>query len=91
MVIMFKHVLKNSMIPILTNIIIQIPTLILGLLFAESFFSIPGLGSMTINAINNSDFPVIKAMTILSALGFMLFGIITDVAYTMVDPRMRLK
>ena len=91
MVVMFKHVLKNSMIPILTNIIIQIPGLILGLLFAESFFSIPGLGAMTINAINNSDFPVIKAMTILSALGFMLFQIITDVAYTMVDPRMRLK
>jgi peptide/nickel transport system permease protein len=90
-VIMFKHVLKNSMIPILTNIIIQIPTLILGLLFAESFFSIPGLGAVTINAINNSDFPVIKAMTILSAIGFMIFGIITDVAYTMVDPRMRLK
>ncbi|MGZ3787296.1 MAG: ABC transporter permease [Bacteriovorax sp.] len=90
-VIMFKHVLKNSMIPILTYIIIQIPFLILGLLFAESFFSIPGLGGMVINAINNSDFPVIKAMTILSAIGFMIFGIITDVAYTMVDPRMRLK
>ncbi len=90
-VIMFKHVLKNSMIPILTNIIIQIPFLILGLLFAESFFSIPGLGAMIINAINNSDFPVIKAMTIISAIGFMVFQIITDVAYTMVDPRMRLK
>lgn len=90
-VIMFKHVLKNSMIPILTQIIIQIPFLVLGLLFAETFFSIPGLGAMIVNAINNSDFPVIKAMTILSALGFMIFGIITDVAYTFVDPRMRMK
>lgn len=90
-VIMFKHVLKNSMIPILTRIIIQIPSLILGLLFAESFFSIPGLGAMVINAINNSDFPVIKAMTILSAMGFIIFNVITDVMYTLVDPRMRLK
>ncbi len=89
--IMFKHVLKNSMIPILTQIIIQIPTLILGLLFAESFFSIPGLGALTINAINNSDFPVIKAMTILSAIGFIVFNVITDVLYTVVDPRMKLK
>jgi peptide/nickel transport system permease protein len=89
--VMFKHVLKNSMIPILTQIIIQIPSLILGLLFAESFFSIPGLGAMTINAINNSDFPVIKAMTIMSAVGFIIFGVITDVLYTVVDPRMKLK
>ena len=89
--VMFKHVLKNSMIPILTQIIIQIPTLILGLLFAESFFSIPGLGALTINAINNSDFPVIKAMTILSAIGFIVFNVITDVLYTVVDPRMKLK
>lgn len=91
MKVMFKHVLKNSMIPILTTMILQIPGLILGLLFAESFFSIPGLGAMTINAINNSDFPVIKAMTILSAVGFILFGVITDVLYTVVDPRMKLK
>lgn len=89
--VMFKHVLKNSMIPIITNIVIQIPGLILGLLFAESFFSIPGLGAMVINAINTSDFPVIKAMTILSAVGFIIFNVITDVLYTVVDPRMKLK
>jgi peptide/nickel transport system permease protein len=63
----------------------------MGLLFAETFFSIPGLGAMIVNAINNSDFPVIRAMTILSALALMIFGIITDVAYTLVDPRMRMK
>lgn len=89
--VMFKHVLKNSMIPILTTIITQIPGLILGLLFAESFFSIPGLGAMTINAINNSDFPVIKALTIMSAVGFILSNVVTDVLYTIVDPRMKLK
>ncbi len=91
MKIMFKHVLKNSMIPILTSIIIQIPTLILGLLFAESFFGIPGLGGMVLKAINTSDFPVIKAMTIFSAVGFILFGVVTDVLYTVFDPRMKLK
>lgn len=89
--IMFKHVLKNAMIPILTYVIIQIPFLILGLLLAESFFSIPGLASIVIKAINTSDFPVIKAMTILSAIGFILFGVVTDVLYTLVDPRMKLK
>ncbi len=89
--VMFKHVLKNAMIPILTYIIIQIPFLVLGLLLAESFFSIPGLGGITIKAINTSDFPVIKAMTILSAIGFIVFQVITDVLYTVVDPRMRLK
>ena len=63
----------------------------MGLLFAETFFSIPGLGALTVNAINNSDFPVIKAMTILSAVAYVIFNILTDVAYTLVDPRMRMK
>jgi peptide/nickel transport system permease protein len=89
--IMFKHVLKNALVPILTYVIIQIPFLILGLLLVETFFSIPGLGGMTVKAINTSDFPVIKAMTILSAVGFIVFSVITDVLYTVVDPRMRLK
>jgi peptide/nickel transport system permease protein len=89
--IMFKHVLKNAMIPILTYVIIQIPFLFLGLLLAESFFGIPGLGNITIKALNTSDFPVIKAMTILSAFAFILFNVITDVLYTVVDPRMKLK
>jgi len=90
-VIMFKHVLKNAMIPILTYVIIQIPTLIIGFLLLESFFSIPGLGGLTLKAINNSDFPVIKAMTIMTAVGFILFNVLTDVLYTVVDPRMKLK
>lgn len=90
-VIMFKHVLKNAMVPILTFLIIEIPALILGILLVETFFSIPGLGGMTVKAINNSDFPVIKAMTVLSAVGFIVFNVLTDVLYTVVDPRMRLK
>lgn len=89
-VILFKHVLKNAMIPIITYTIIEIPFLILGALLLESFFSIPGLGAMTLNAIHSSDFPVIKAMTILSAVAYIVFSVITDVCYTLVDPRMRL-
>ena len=89
-IILFKHVLKNAMIPIITSVVIQLPFLILGALLLETFFSIPGLGSMTLEAINSSDFPVIKAMTILSALAYILFSVITDVLYTVVDPRVRL-
>ncbi len=89
--IFFKHVLKNSMVPILTNIVIEIPLLILGAFLLESFFSIPGLGSITIDAVHNSDFPVIKAMTTLQALLFILGNLMTDILYTIVDPRVSLK
>lgn len=71
--ILFKHVLKNAMIPIITYVIIQIPFLILGSLLLESFFSIPGLGAILITAVNSSDFPVIKAMTVLSAVAYIIF------------------
>lgn len=89
-IILLKHVLKNSMIPILTFVVIQIPFLILGSLLIESFFSIPGLGGITLNAINNSDFPVIKAMAILSAVLYIVFSLLTDILYTFFDPRVRL-
>lgn len=89
--IMFKHVLKNAMIPIITYVVIQIPFLILGALLLETFFSIPGLGGMTLNAVNSSDFPVIRAMTVLSALAYIIFSLLTDILYTLVDPRVRLQ
>lgn len=89
--IMFKHVLKNAMVSIITYVVIQLPFLILGALLIESFFSIPGLGGITLNAINSSDFPVIRAMTVLSAVAYIVFGVLTDVLYTVVDPRVRLK
>ncbi len=89
--VLFKHVLKNAMIPIITNLIIQLPLLILGLLLLETFFGIPGLGTITLNAINNSDFPVIKAMTILSAIMYIVFNVITDVLYIIIDPRVKLQ
>ncbi len=88
--ILFKHVLKNAMIPIITFVVIRLPFLILGTLLIESFFSIPGLGGITLNAINSSDFPVIRAMTVLSAVAYIIFSVITDVLYTLVDPRVRL-
>ncbi|AYF45659.1 MULTISPECIES: ABC transporter permease [Halobacteriovorax] len=89
--VLLKHVLKNSLIPIITYVIIQIPFLILGTLLLESFFSIPGLGGLTVKAVFDNDFPVIKAMTILSAMGYIIFTVITDILYTVVDPRVRLK
>jgi peptide/nickel transport system permease protein len=89
--ILFKHVLKNAMIPIITYTVIQLPFLILGALLLESFFSIPGLGSITLNALNNSDFPVIKAVSIMSALMYIIFGLISDILYTVFDPRVKLK
>ncbi len=90
-VVFFRHVLKNCMVPILTNVVIEIPLLILGAFLLESFFGIPGLGSITIDAVHNSDFPVIKAMTTLVAFLYILGNLATDILYTLVDPRVRLK
>lgn len=89
--ILLKHVLRNSMIPIITHVIIEIPFLILGALLLESFFSIPGLGGIILNALNSSDFPVIKAMSVLSSVVYILFSLVSDVLYTFADPRVRLK
>ncbi len=89
--VFLKHVLKNSMVPIVTNVVIEIPLLILGSFLLESFFGIPGLGSMTIDALHNSDFPVIKAMTTLQSLLFIFGNLLTDVVYTIVDPRVSFK
>lgn len=90
-VVLLKHVLRNAMIPIITYVVIQIPTLILGALLLENFFSIPGLGGITLNALNSSDFPVIKAMAILSSVLYIILSLVTDVIYTIVDPRVKLK
>ncbi len=89
--ILFKHVLRNAMIPIVTYTVVQLPFLLLGALLLESFFSIPGLGGMTITALNSSDFPVLKAITILSAVAYIVFTLIQDVVYTVVDPRVKLQ
>jgi len=88
--ILFKHVLRNAMIPIITYTVVQLPFLLVGALLLENFFSIPGLGGMTIAAVNSSDFPVMKAMAILSAIAYILFTLIQDIMYTVVDPRVKL-
>lgn len=85
--VLFKHVLKNAMIPILTGVVVVIPTLFLGSLIFESFFGIPGLGSYTIDAINSQDFAVVRAMVFLGSVLYILGLILTDISYTLVDPR----
>ena len=85
--IMFKHVLKNAMIPIITRVVIVIPFLILGSLLLENFFSIPGMGSMLIDAIQTSDFPVVRAWVMVVSVLYCLFNVFTDICYTLVDPR----
>jgi peptide/nickel transport system permease protein len=89
--ILFRHVLKNAMIPILTGVVVVIPLLFMGSLLTESFFGIPGLGSYTIDAINAQDFSVVRAMVFLGSLLYIAGLILTDVSYTLVDPRVRLQ
>lgn len=88
--ILFKHIMKNAMIPIITYTVIGIPFLLLGAFLMERFFSIPGIGDILITAINNGDFPVIKGLTVLIAIGYSLFNLITDILYAYVDPRVQL-
>lgn len=89
--ILFKHVLANGMIPIITLTVLQIPFLITGSILVESFFGIPGIGGLIVQAINNADFPVIKAMTVMSAIFYMVFQLISDLLYAVVDPKVRLE
>jgi peptide/nickel transport system permease protein len=88
--VLFRHVLKNAMIPILTGVVVVIPLLFMGSLLTESFFGIPGLGSYTIDAINAQDFGVVRAMVFLGSVLYIAGLILTDLSYTMVDPRVRL-
>lgn len=87
--VLYKHVLKNAMIPILTGIVVIIPTLFLGSLIMESFFGIPGLGSYTIDAIQSQDFDIVRVMVYLGTVLYIIGLILTDISYTLVDPRVR--
>ena len=89
--VLFKHILKNAMIPILTNVVVSIPFLFYGSLIMETFFSIPGLGSFTIDAIQAQDFAIVRSMVYLGSLLYITGLILTDVSYTLVDPRVRLE
>jgi peptide/nickel transport system permease protein len=88
--VLFKHVLQNGLLPILTGVVVVIPTLFMGSLIMESFFGIPGLGSYTIDAINSQDFGIVKAMVFLGSVLYIFGLILTDISYTFFDPRVRL-
>ncbi|MGZ8227646.1 MAG: ABC transporter permease [Methylococcaceae bacterium] len=87
---LFRHVLQNAMIPILTGVVVVLPLLFMGSLIMESFFSIPGLGSYTIDAINSQDFAIVRAMVFLGSVLYVFGLLLTDISYTLVDPRVRL-
>ena len=89
--VMLKHVLRNALIPILTNVGIALPGIFVGSFLLEVFFSIPGLGREIITAVNRSDFPVIKAVTVYLAILTMLINLGVDVMYKIVDPRVSFK
>ena len=88
--VLFRHVLKNAMIPILTGVVVVLPLLFTGSLITESFFAIPGLGSYTIDAINQQDFAIVRSMVFLGSVLYILGLLLTDLSYTLVDPRVKL-
>ena len=90
-VVLFRHVLRNAMIPILTNIALMLPGVFVGSFLIEIFFSIPGLGREIILAVNRSDYPVIQSVAIYLAMLTMLINLLADVLYKLVDPRVVLK
>ena len=88
--ILYRHVLTNGLIPILTGVVVILPSLFIGSLIVESFFAIPGLGSYTIDAINRQDFAIVRSMVFLGSVLYIIGLILTDISYTLVDPRVRL-
>ncbi len=87
--LMFRHVLRNALIPVLTGVVVVIPLLFMGSLLSESFFGIPGLGSYMIDAISAQDFSVVRAMVFIGSVLYIFGLILTDISYTLVDPRIR--
>jgi len=87
--VLFRHVLRNAMLPILTGTVATLPLLFMGSLIAESFFGIPGLGSYTIDAINAQDFSIVRAMVFLGSALYIVGLILADISYTLADPRVR--
>ena len=88
--VMFHHVFRNALIPILTGVVVVLPLLFMGSLITESFFAIPGLGSYVIDAINMQDFAIVRSMVFLGAVLYVIGLLLTDISYTLVDPRVRL-
>lgn len=88
--VLLRHVLPNAWIPIITNNVTTLPFLILGSFLMERFFSIPGIGSLTIDALGRGDLPILKAVTVLGAIALVLFNLLSDLLYAWADPRVRL-
>lgn len=88
--VMFKHVLKNAMIPVITYTVVEVPFLIMGAFVVERFFGLPGIGDLLISSVTSGDFPVIKGLTVTIAMGYALFNLLTDLLYAAVDPRVKL-
>ena len=88
--VMTRHVLRNALIPIVTYVSLSIPYLFTGSLLLESFFGIPGLGSVSINAIHSSDMAVVRTVVVLGALLYQFVNLATDLLYAVLDPRVRL-
>jgi peptide/nickel transport system permease protein len=88
---LFKHVLKNAMIPIITYTLVSVPFLILNAFLMERYFSLPGIGDLMINAINTGDFPVLKGLTMVVAIAYSAVILLTDILYAWVDPRVSLQ
>ena len=88
--VLFRHILRNALVPIMTGVVAILPLLFMGSLLLESFFAIPGLGSYTIDAINNQDFAIVRAMVFLGSVLYIIGLILVDISYTIVDPRVRL-
>lgn len=89
--VLFRHVLPNALIPIVTNTVIALPFLYTGSLLLESFFGIPGLGGLSINAINSSDVDVVRGVVLVGAILYVVASLITDLCYALVDPRVKLR
>jgi peptide/nickel transport system permease protein len=88
--VLFRHLLPNGMIPVLTSVVVIIPSLFMGSLLVESFFGIPGLGSYTLDAINAQDFAIVRSMVFLGSVLYIIGLLLTDISYTLVDPRVKL-
>jgi peptide/nickel transport system permease protein len=88
--ILVRHVLRNAMIPIVTYVSLSIPYLFTGSLLLESFFGIPGLGSVSLNAIHSADMAVVRTVVVLGALLYQFVNLVTDLAYAALDPRVRM-
>lgn len=87
----YTHILKNAMIPIITLVVMELPSLLAGSILLEAFFAIPGIGGLLIKALQGSDFPVIKAMTFIGTVLYIFSNLLSDICYALVDPRIKLQ